>query len=214
MGRHAVEQIPEMPAIPSEPDIEATAVRPAATVSTPAPDAYTPDQGPAGVEPEPLAEQTAILTRASEEPAARSGRTRAPKAAKAAKPAKDVQERRARRIPAIIPSVLAGAVSGGCLVGLVAALNRWGGQTDSMNAFELLGAFVASIIAGFVVLSLGRIAHRAAIAFLGVGLVAVVLMFFPSDRWQTLTGSIIVVIATALAYAAAHAIAHEATGER
>ena len=169
-------------------------------------------------EPEPEPEQTAVLPIVVDPDvptkAKRVKAPKEPKAAKEPKPAKTSSDRHARRIPAIIPTLIAGACSGGALVGLVAAFNRWGGQTDTINALELLGAFVAAIIIGLVVLALGRIAHRAAIAFLGVGLVAVVLMFFPSDLWQTLKGSICVVVATAVAYVASHWIAHEATGER
>lgn len=120
---------------------------------------------------------------------------------------------RGGRLVGLIASLVAGACSGGLLVGLVYAFNRWGGQTDSVNAFELLAAFVAAIVVGYVVLAICRTAHRAAVSFLGVGIVAVVLMFFPSDRWQTIAGSIIVVAATAVAYAVADAIAREATSE-
>lgn len=139
---------------------------------------------------------------------------KAPKPARAPRAPKTSREPRRRRVPAFIPTLIAGACAGGVLVGLVAVFNKWGGQTDSINALELLGAFLAAIVVGFVLLAIARIGHRAAISFLGVGLVAVVLMFFPSDRWQTLTGAIIVVIATAVAYVAAQVIAREAASDR
>lgn len=143
-------------------------------------------------------------------------KTKAPRAAKTPRaPKAPAAEKVAhtRRFPAAIATIIAGACSGGVLTGLVAAFNRWGGQTDSINAVELLGAFVAAIVAGFVLLAIARVSHRAAIAFLGVGLVAVVLMFFPSDSWQTVNGSIVVVVATAVAYLGAHMVAREATSE-
>jgi hypothetical protein len=200
-----------------------------------------PDPEPAA-DPTPTVSETAVLARVTEEPEApteprreptqkapkapKEPRERAPRAPKAAKAPKEPKAPRTpkapkaarvphrRHIPAVIPTLIAGACAGGVLVGLVAVFNKWGGQTDSINALELLGAFLAAIVVGFVVLALARIGHRAAISFLGVGLVAVVLMFFPSDRWQTVTGGIIVVIATAVAYVAAHLIAREATSDR
>jgi hypothetical protein len=97
---------------------------------------------------------------------------------------------------------------------LLAAFRKWGGDASTVNAFELLGAFIASMVAGVLLLALGRIGHRAAIAFLGSGTIAVIMMFFPSDRYQTLWGGIGIVVATAFTYAIAHAISHEATGDR
>jgi hypothetical protein len=147
-------------------------------------------------------------------PARQPKPAKAPKAARTPKAPKAAGVPHRRRIPAFIPTLVAGACAGAVLVGLVAVFNKWGGQTDSINALELLGAFFAAIAVGFALLAVARIGHRAAISFLGVGLVAVVLMFFPSDRWQTLTGGIIVVIATAVAYVAAQTIAREATSDR
>jgi hypothetical protein len=149
------------------------------------------------------------VPRAPKEPKPKKVRApKEPKAAKAPKP------RRTRRIPALIPTAFAGACAGGVLVALVAVFNRWGGQTDTINAVELFAAFVAAIVTGYVLLAIARLRHRAAISFLGVGMVAVILMFFPSDRWQTVIGGIIVVIATAIGYVAAHAISREATSDR
>ena len=187
-------------------------------------------------DPSPAVTETVVLTRVIDEPdpartpstAKKATKQRAPqepkpqkvRPPKAAKPPKVAttptvrRPARTRRIPAFIPTSIAGACSGGVLVALVAIFNRWGGQTDTINAFELLGAFVAAIVVGYLFLLIARIAHRAAISFLGVGMVAVILMFFPSDRWQTVLGGIIVIVATAVAYAAAHAISREATSAR
>lgn len=147
-------------------------------------------------------------------PAKEAKAPRAPKAPKTPRTPKVARAPHRRHVPAVIPILISGGCAGGVLMGLVAVFNRWGGQADSINALELLGSFLAAIVVGFALLAIGRIGHRAAISFLGVGLVAVVLMFFPSDRWQTVTGGIIVVIATAVAYVAAHMVAREATSER
>lgn len=223
-----------VPVVEPEPVIEPEPVTEPEPVIEPQP-APVPEQAQA-VEPAPTPvpqpevaiTDTAALPRVVDEPTPKSKHEKAPRAKvakapkepkpkavkepKTPKPPKD-KSRRTRRFPAVIATIIAGACSGGVLVGLVAAFNRWGGQTDSINALELLGAFVAAILVGFILLAIGRIGHRAAIAFLGVGIVAVVLMFFPSDRWQTTTGSIIVVAATAVAYLGAHVIAREATAE-
>ncbi|BBH17673.1 hypothetical protein Back2_19600 [Nocardioides baekrokdamisoli] len=234
--------VPTPPPVPAPvPDAEPAAAAPEEQPESvqPAPVAIEPSPVAAEEVEEDhgqRASESAVLARVSEEPqdireSVRASRekvakpakeSKAPKAAKEPKPAKEPKAPKApkpekaartRRIPAFIPTSIAGACSGGVLVGLVAAFNRWGGQTDSINALELLGAFVAAIVAGFILLVLSRVKHGAAISFLGVGLVAVVLMFFPSDRWQTLTGGIIVVVATAVAYVAAHRIAREATSD-
>ena len=232
----------EQPAVPAQPATEpepVTEPQPGAE-----PEAAAAAEAEVEPLHEPTVSETAVLARVSDpeipaklrrtpkqkeakapkEPKATTPRApkpakvaKAPRAPKAPKTPRTPQVARAphrRHVPAVIPILIAGGCAGGALMGLVAVFNRWGGQADSINALELLGSFLAAIVVGFVLLAIGRIGHRAAISFLGVGLVAVVLMFFPSDRWQTVTGGIIVVIATAVAYVAAHMVAREATSDR
>jgi hypothetical protein len=151
-------------------------------------------------EPEAPAEQTAVLTRVREEPAPT--------------PAKALKAHTPKRLPTLLASVLAGAASGGVLIGAIWAFGKWGGEDKGVNALQLLVAFVGSIVVGVLLLALGGISHRTAIAFLGTGAIAVVMMFFPSDNWQTVWGAVGIVVGVALLYAAAHAMTHEATGDR